>query len=230
MSRILRRAGRAIAMLGGLAFLWTTAADAQYTYGSTQPKRTFEITPLVGYFWSGDIVTTYGELEISDELGYGVALNYGLSREAEIELSWMYSALEAQFVEYGGYGIPGSLSDVFDLTVNYFQLGAVYLIPSRSNVKPFGLVSMGAAWYSPGSSQYQNITYEDQWEFAMGFGLGMKVYMSERIGLRFQGRFLFPLRFTSGGVYFGTGGAGFGVSSAIPVVQGDLSAGLIIRL
>jgi hypothetical protein len=39
-----------------------------------------------------------------------------------------------------------------------------------------------------------------------------------------------PLYFSGGGVFFGTGGSGFGVSGGVPILQGDFTGGLIIRL
>jgi hypothetical protein len=37
-----------------------------------------------------------------------------------------------------------------------------------------------------------------------------------------------PLYVTGGGFYIGTGGTGVSVGAGIPILQGDLSAGLII--
>jgi hypothetical protein len=71
---------------------------------------------------------------------------------------------------------------------------------------------------------------DDIWRFAFTVGGGAKIYLSDRFGLRLQGRIMAPLYFSGGGVYFGTGGSGFGVSGGIPILQGDFTAGLIIRL
>jgi hypothetical protein len=109
------------------------------------------------------------------------------------------------------------------------MLGATQMLKGR-NIKPFGTFAVGAAWMSPGQSKQANVTLEDVVRVAVGFGAGVKIFFTENVGLRLHGRLLMPLVFTGGGFYFGTGGAGFGVSSGIPALQGDLSAGLIIGL
>jgi len=64
----------------------------------------------------------------------------------------------------------------------------------------------------------------------MSAGVGVKVMVSKNLGLRFQGRLLAPMFFGGSYLYGGTGGLGFGVNTGIPILQGDLAAGLILKL
>ncbi len=77
--------------------------------------------------------------------------------------------------------------------------------------------------FSPEDTKYETNIYA-----AMNFSGGVKIYLSEKLGLRLQGRLLMPLYVSGGGFYVGTGGAGVSVGAGVPILQGDLSAGLII--
>ena len=211
-----------------LAFVTASSARAQM-YAQRYGESKFEVTPYTSYFFSGNIAFSKADLNIDDGAGWGVSLNVKVQRDLQFELFWVGSNLSSQLLEYKGPGLPQNQIDAFDISTNYFMAGATQMLKGRS-VKPFGTIALGAVWMSPGASQRANIKLEDEVRMAVGFGGGVKIYFSETIGLRLQGRLLFPLIFSGGGFYFGTGGAGFGVTSGIPVMQGDLSAGLIIGL
>jgi len=216
------------AVASALLALSTTPASAQI-YTTRYGESKFEITPYTSYFFSGNIRFSNADLNINDGAGWGVSLNMKVQRDLQLELFWVGTSLSTELLEYKGPGVPQTKIDEFDISANYFMAGATQMLKGRE-IKPFGTIAIGAVWMSPGQSQQANVKLEDEVRLAIGFGGGVKIFFSERIGLRLHGRLLFPLIFSGGGFYFGTGGAGFGVSSGIPVMQGDLSAGLIIGL
>jgi hypothetical protein len=55
---------------------------------------------------------------------------------------------------------------------------------------PFGAFSLGATQY-----HFKNSSIDDSWRFSMIFGLGVKYYASERMGIRIQANL--PLTFFS---------------------------------
>jgi hypothetical protein len=113
------------------------------------------------------------------------------------------------------------------VTVQYFQIGSIYQLP-KENVQPFLGVYLGAVMFHP-KGQAQGLQFEDKWSFAMSFAGGVKLYASDKFGVRLQGRLLMPMYFSGGGVYVGTGGAGVGVGAGVPIVQGDLGLGVFLR-
>jgi opacity protein-like surface antigen len=195
------------------------------TYGTQRyGRKKFEITPYGGYFFSGNVTGSVGSLNIKDSYNYGLILDIAVQREVMLELFWSQSENDVEFVNR-----LGIIEDKFKVSTNYFQIGANYAF-GRKNVRPFGVFTLGAVYFSPAAGTSPNVTYSDEWRFAMSMGGGVKIYLTESIGIRLQGRLMFPLYFSGGGFYLGTGGAGFGVGAGIPVLQGDLSAGLIIGL
>ena len=216
-------------MLGlSLLALGTLPASAQM-YAKRYGESKFEITPQVSYFFSTDIAFSKADLVINDAAGYGVTLNVKVQRDLQFELFWVGGTNSAELLEYQGANLPQPSIEKFDISTNYFMAGATQMLKGR-NIKPFGTFVVGVAWMSPTQTGQSKLVLEDEVRFAMGFGAGVKIFFSENIGLRLHGRLLFPLNFTGGGAYFGTGGAGLAVGAGIPVLQGDLSAGLIIGL
>jgi hypothetical protein len=179
--------------------------------------------------FAGSIQTTDGYIRLEDGPQYGGIFDYQVQRDTWVELSYAYLASHASFEPY--YVNSGSLLTGFDMDVaiHYMQLGAIHQMP-KGDVQPFLGIAAGAAIMSPGASTYQNYNLEDVWRFAMSATGGLKIYLSDRVGLRLQGRLLMPVYFSGGSVWFGTGGASVGVSGGIPVLQGDLGAGLMISL
>jgi hypothetical protein len=63
----------------------------------------------------------------------------------------------------------------------------------------------------------------------MTFGLGIKYFFSDKVGIRLQGAFMMPMYFSGVGFYFGSGGSGLTTYSAVPMLQGNFNGGLIFR-
>jgi len=210
-----RGLGRAIPVVGLLLLGLVQPAMSQ--------KGAIEITPTFGYQWGGSLAGYEGEIDLDDGAQYGVILGYRVQKELVVEFFWSYLATHATFEPYYLTSVdPDLLGLESDLGVHYFQLNAVYET-GRGKTKPFLGAGAGIVMFSPEDSKFDTNIYA-----AMNFSGGLKVYLSEKIGLRLQGRLLLPLYVTGGGFYVGTGGTGVSVGAGIPIVQGDLSAGLII--
>ena len=87
---------------------------------------------------------------------------------------------------------------------------------------------MGATWFEGSAQDTDNS--ETVTRFAITLGGGIKIMPSDKIGIRLQGRLLMPMYFAGVGLWAGTGGGGASVNGGIPIIQGDLTAALVIRL
>ena len=74
----------------------------------------------------------------------------------------------------------------------------------------------------------------DVWRFSVGMGLGVKVFFTDRIGIRLSGNMYMPLYFNGVGAYVGVGSggtsSGLSINSTAVIIQGDFSGGLIFVL
>jgi hypothetical protein len=221
MSFVTRRSTILAGLAMTLLLLCADNASAQ-----RYPERKFEITPFGGWFWSSNLEGYYGQLQIDDNTNYGVAVDIHVERGMALELLWSMSTLGVEAQEYPAFGGTLEPVDQFDLQTHYFQIGGVYHVPQR-NIAPFFSYSVGAAYFHPTGGTNKEVTYQDVWRFAMSLGGGVKVMFSDALGLRLQGRLFMPMYFGGGTFLVGTGGAAVAVSSVIPVIQGDFTAGLI---
>ena len=228
---------RVILSVVALVMLSASMAAAQNTVRQTstmysEPTRRVELIPMAGYAWtmSMDVIAggEPGELDFSDEVYYGGALDFTVSppgsmKEAQVRL--MYRRSDGQ-IQVRGF------TDRFnaDGAVEYWQIGGVTGM-NKGKAMPFASVTLGGTRLILKDSTVDGVKIQgdDSWKFSMIFGLGVKVYNSPKVGVMLQANW--PITFTDawGGVTVGTGGAGVGISGT-GISQLDLGGGLIIRL
>src|SRR5262249_57056818 len=93
----------------------------------------------------------------------------------------------------------------------------------------YASITAGIVILSPSTLQLQDgssLTPESSVRFAFTAALGLKVWITPMIGLRFDVRALVPVYFSGGGFYVGTGGAGVGLSGGIPFAHFAFTGGL----
>ena len=192
------------------------------SYSQVDPAP--EISVMTGYMWGGKMNTPWGDLRIEDGQNWTVTLDVPLPQGVTAEI--FYTRLDSE-LKYRGTLNGGRFVDTtfFDMSTNYIQLGGLKELQTGSNLTPFGIFSIGATVFSPKTS-----SFSDEWVLSFGLGGGLKYYVSDRIGLRLDGRFLFPVYLTGGGFFCGTGGCGAGIGSSPVVLQGYIDGGVILRL
>jgi hypothetical protein len=195
----------------------STQSYAQYEIGST--SRGIEITPFAGFQFGGRLDVAEGSLNIIDTEHYGVMIDLPIEYSTQLEFFYSYQPTELEIEEYGPFA---EKMRVFDMTVEYWHIGVVRGL-KRGNIMPFGSFSVGLANFNPKKSGIDSVQ-----RFSVAMGVGVKAYMNERIGFRFQSRLLFPIQWAGGSLFCGTDGCSFGVGASTAIVQLDLTGGLII--
>ncbi len=190
---------------------------------TTQAKaQDIEIIPQVSYTFGGKVYARNGELRIQDSESYGIALDI-VNKNVSFQIEYFYQPTTGNYRDYFN---PEQFNQSADLRINWYQIGVRQRFASGGKVVPFGGLSVGLTSFALDSSPNKFN------ELALSFGLqaGTNIYLSERIGLRFHARLQMPVQFNGFGFYAGTGGVGVGASAGTYFVQGDLGAGLIIRI
>jgi hypothetical protein len=206
----------------GILFLYPAMVAAQ--------SSRVELTPYGGYMLAGSVKFYQGKVKIHDNASYGGMLGIRVDKTTLVELTYIRLDSKADWKPYSEYAFDyPEISDVA-IAQNYIQVGAVNeILTDNDQLRPYGTYSLGATWLHQKEGDVS-----DEWFFSVAAGLGLKYYITDRIGLRFQARLLLPLVFDGGGFYmgFGTSGTttGVGVTSYAPLVQGDFTGGLIIQL
>ncbi|MCK5407661.1 MAG: outer membrane beta-barrel protein [Candidatus Krumholzibacteria bacterium] len=218
---------RKIMIAAWLFTLISTQAWAQYRQpparSVSQPlSHQFEITPFGGYSWTfsrrvnlGFPVNQSGDLDFTSSPFWGVELDITLQPGAQLAL--LYSRQDTDLTFKSG----GLKKNVTSMSVEYFQVGAVGGV-KQGNILPFGMMTLGATRFA-----YDTPGQGDTWKFSMIFGLGAKIYATDRIGLRVQARLPFTL--VSGGAGIGCGFDGcYTTVGGSGIAQFDVSAALML--
>ena len=184
-------------------------------------SQSVEIIPQVNYTFGGKIYGRFGEMKIEDSESYGLSLDI-VNNNIAFQIEYFYQPTTGDYRDY----FNPELNQRSDLRISWYQIGIRQRFVTNEKVVPFAGASIGLTHFNLDSSPNR---YN---ETALSFGLqaGTNIYLSERIGLRFHGRFNFPVQFNGFGFYAGSGGSGLEASAGAYFIQGDVGTGLIIRL
>ena len=210
---------RWIAFAGALVALTWSAVPA------TAQTHKVELTPFVGYMFGGEVNVWNGSMSVKDDMNYGLVLNFVLNRQAELQASYTRMDTELVYDEWQVGKRP-----IYTTSVNVWQFGGQYRFNPTATVRPFFSGTLGFTHYSVGDQldadapQMSSETF-----FSMVFGGGVKIFPSERIGIRLAGHLYSTILSSGSGFWCGTGGCGVGLSGW-GFWQGDVQAGLTIAM
>jgi hypothetical protein len=190
-------------------------------WGVQQQQHRLELLGYGGYLWSSSIDayygTEYGSLDIKSGTIWGIEADVSVRPGAQMVLLYSRQDSELGFTRGGGRDDLTS-----DIAVEYWHIGGMSGV-QRGNIMPFGMFTLGGTRFIP---KFEGAS-GDEWKFSILLGVGAKIYVNERIGLRVQGRL--PWVILSGGAAIGCGSGGcftsFGGSG---IVQADVSGGLFV--
>ena len=159
---------------------------------------------------------------------WGIGAEYRMAPETGIELSYFRQDTNAPTTYVVGLDPEIRFTD-FDLGINYIMLGGNRhaMLGSGTIEAQGGLMAgvMFAKATDPESSISNNVT-----KFAWGLKGGLTFWASERAGIMVHAQLLSAVQSVGGGLYFGTGGGGAGVSTYSTLYQFGFGGGLAIKL
>jgi len=187
----------------------------------TTIAQSVELTPIAGYTFRSTVNITGGEARINDGFTYGGALTVNASPFNAIEISYYrYETVAEAYSSYTGF-VPVNA----DVSMNYMFIGGKRNFPASDKVTGFTGLNLGAGWLGSKDDTFNAIT-----KFAMGFDAGVKIMASEKVGIRLQTNFYFPITTAGGSVYWGTGGSGVTTSAWVPIWSFGFNGGLIFKI
>ena len=169
----------------------------------------------------------YYEGKFKGGLQWGAGLEYMPHQSSGIELLY----LNQQTTALTTYAIPGSgvKTTNFDVGFNWLLLaGNRYMRKPGSKVEGFGGFMLGAAFINVDNPVNGNSNSATK--FAWGFRLGANIWASERVAIKLKTQVMSAVQGAGGGLYFGTGGGGVGVSTYSSMYQFGLGGGIAFAL
>jgi len=153
-------------------------------------------------------------LEVLPNENYGVELVY-YRQDTTVPITYEYGA---------GLG-----DRELDLGINYVMAGGVrYMNSEGGKFQPYGGLLLGAVIFSNKTPQgNEESSYV---KFGWGARLGTNIWLIEKVGFKLQAQLLSAVQGFGGGLSFGTGGAGAGVSSYSTLMQFGIGGGLCMKI
>jgi opacity protein-like surface antigen len=170
-----------------------------------------EVTPFAGYTMGGEFTdaVTGKPLTFDDTSSYGIMVDIKQSVDKEGGEPWIELYYSRQQTKLRANEGPFFGNPLFDVNIEYFHLGGTYG-QATGKVKPFVVGTFGATRMTPTGDGLHAET-----KFSISLGGGVKLYLTERVGIRLEGRW-FGTLFNGSGSAFCSGGA------CLINVQGDV--------
>jgi len=176
------------------------------------------------YYSPGD----YYEGKFKGGLQWGVGIEYMPTPMNGIELVYLNQQTTAP-TTYAYPGLSGIKTTNFDVGFNWAMLAFNrHMRKPGSKVEGFGGGMLGAAFINVDNPD--NNTGNSATKFAWGLRLGANIWASEKVAIKLQTQLLSAVQGAGGGLYFGTGGAGAGVSTYSSMLQFGLGGGITFAL
>lgn len=208
---------KAITLL--LASTFIILGNAQEETSSTSDfSHKVEITPLVGYMMNERLDLVQGDMTFKNNINYGLALAYNIKYGSFIEATYTFSSSETDFTA----NYPGYVDNNFKTGIQNIQISFLQEFKG-DRVRPFATLGIGTTGFIP-----KEDNYESWWSFSMNFGAGVKIGITETIGIRLQARMLVPFYQAGTETFCGGGDCGGPLVTSSSIMQGDFMGGLII--
>lgn len=170
---------------------------------------------------------SYYEGKIKGGFQWGAGIEFSPREDFGVELLYLRQDTNAP-TYYAGGGFVGERQTDFDLTLDYLMLGGLRYFGTSPKVQGYGGLMAGVVFAGiedPDSGREDSTS-----KFAWGARLGCNIWGSEKVGLKLQAQLVSATQSMGGGFYFGTGGAGAGLSSYSTIYQFSLGGGLVFKV
>jgi hypothetical protein len=175
--------------------------------------------------------TDYFEGKVLGGLQWGGGLELKLDKTKSLELKYLRQDTEAPIYYWDRTaGINGKEEYTnFDLATNYILLGGNKYFPlANPKIEPYFGGGLGMCILN--LKDPDNGNSDSKVKFAWDLHLGTNIMLSDKVGLKLHASMMSAVQSVGGGFYFGTGGAGAGVSTYSSFLQFGLGGGLTFNL
>jgi hypothetical protein len=178
-----------------------------------------EVTPFIGQRYGGSFAdaNTGASFEVADANAFGLVFDFDTEPDKQIEilLSRQNTSLSTNDPLFTG-------NPLFDLTIDYYHLGGLYMLPDYDKVRPFVSGTFGITRMDP---KRADLTTETR--MSLSLGAGAKIFFTKNLGLRFDLRGIYTA-LNADTAIFCSGGCAIKVNSS-GFVQTELTAALMMR-
>lgn len=166
--------------------------------------------------------TEYWEGKIKGGFQYGGGLE--IMPAPAIGIEFTYLRLDSKMPI--AYYLAGDIEEGnFDLAQNWLFLSFNKYVPVNPKVEPYFGMQLGMDILNIGNPDTD--WSDGATKFAWGIKAGVNVWTSEKLGIKLQLGLLSAVQAIGGGIYFGTGGTGAGISGFSTYYQFNIGGGIV---
>jgi hypothetical protein len=183
------------------------------------PARADEIAPFIGQRYGGSFADTNtgANFEVADDTAFGLVIDFDTEPDKQIEV---LLSRQNTYLSTGDPLFTGN--PLFDLAIDYYHIGGLYMLPDFDRVRPFVSGTFGLTRMAP---KRADLTTENR--LSLSLGGGAKIFITREFGLRFDVRAIYTA-LDSDTAVFCSGGCTIKVISS-GFVQTEVSAALMMR-
>lgn len=185
---------------------------------STYAQGDWDLRVGGGYFVGGRLDALQGELDITNGGSFETGLQYQVGYQRYVGIRYLYAGTGLQFDPYNEY----AQYELEKLNMNAHFIGLATTQYFTDNIaKPYFETTFNANIYKPEG-------LDSRVYFSLGFGGGVKIELSEMVGMRIGGELQLPISGDGAGIYCGIGnyyGPNCGVSLEGGVLATQLNFG-----
>jgi hypothetical protein len=171
---------------------------------------------------------TYFDGQLKGGYQWGLGLEFTLKPTYNVELLYHRQDTRAPLTYQSGVTTQVKYAEL-DVSMNYIMVGFNKIMPTgNKKVEGYGGFMLGLAIVDAKNPENGNTNSAEK--FAWGLKGGANIWASDRVGIKLQAQLLSVSQGAGGGLYFGTGGAGAGISTYSSVYQFGLGGGLVFRM
>jgi hypothetical protein len=196
-------------------------------YGNAQAQKV-RLNAYSFYTLDDKIETTNGYYyfrgTIKANLLWGAGLEFNPMPEYGVEVAYFRQDTDVPT----DYSTGTPFNKTFKLGANYILLGGTrYLRLQNPRVEPFAGFMIGVAILE--NKEPMIGAQSSTTKFAWQLKAGVNIMASKNVGLKLQAHLLSATQSVGGGLYLGTGGAGYGLNTYSSMLQFGFGGGLVFR-
>jgi hypothetical protein len=178
--------------------------------------------------------TSYFNGTVKGGLLWGGGLEFMLHPEYGLELTYLRMDTEAPMEYYSTQPPAGVKNNTLDVDINYALIGGNRYKALSPAAEVFGGMQLGAAFVKatrPANSIVGEAS-DNATKFAWAIRGGANLYpggKASKVGLKLTIGLMSMVQGAGGGLYFGTGGAGAGISTYSSILQFNMGGGLVFK-
>ena len=176
-----------------------------------------ELTPFAGYTFGGSFeeVDTFTGLDVKESESYGIIIDVPNGYDTQFQFFFSHQPTLLKISDGPFSGDP-----LFDLDIEYFHFGGTYA-PNNDNLNFYVSGGVGLTHISPESG-------DSETNFSLSLGAGFKLFLTDHLGLRIEGRGFGTYYNGSNSIFCNNGNCTIWISGDM-LWQFTVFSGLILR-